>query len=282
MSFRNAHLTALKLLPKNTLSRAFGVVSEVEFPTPVQRVVNRTFAQLAGIAIHEAGRPLGEYASLNALFTRTLKDGARSIEGGAEDLVSPVDGRVGAFGTIEEGTLVQAKGREYRLIDLVDSAEDAEHFYGGSFLTIYLSPRDYHRIHAPVSGELDKVSYIPGQLFPVHDFAVANIDRLFAINERLITYFQTQQFGRVGLVKVGATCVGRIGLSFDDLQTNQGLRRRDEILLGETIPFSVGDELALFNLGSTVVILVESPNLKLRNGLQRGEKVKMGELLSEK
>lgn len=269
---------ALKRLPKNAVSRAFGAISEVEFPAPMQRVVNRSFAHLTGVDTEEAARPPEGYATLNDYFTRRLRKGARDVQTDTQGaLVSPVDGKLGAFGPIEEGTLYQAKGREYRLVDLVDSAAAAEWFEGGWYATVYLSPRDYHRIHSPVGGQVEHIGYIPGQLFPVNPFAVENIDELFAINERLITYLQTERLGRVAVVKVGATCVGRISLTFHDMKTNGSFRRRQEFDLDEPVSLSHGDELAVFNLGSTVIVLVENEEFRFREGMETGDVLRVGE-----
>lgn len=274
-------LKALERLPKNLVSRAFGVISEVELPRPVQGVVNQGFARLAGIDQREAEAPPGDYSSLNAYFTRRLRPEARPVQaGGPGDLVSPVDGKVGAFGKIEAGTLVQAKGRHYSLVDLVDSAEEAAAFEGGAFLTIYLSPRDYHRIHSPVTGPVEKVSYIPGHLFPVNGFAVKNIDELFAVNERLITYLNSKVLGRLAVIKVGATCVGKITLSFDSFVTNRAFRVREEIPLSQPPELAAGDELASFNLGSTVILLMQGDRgFSFADHLSSGLVVRVGEVL---
>ena len=280
MAMAKLTVRALERLPKNLVSRAFGVVSDVEFPQPLQRVVNQSFATLVGVDTAEGEKAPGDYNSLNDYFTRRLSQGVHKVENVDQGaLVSPVDGKLGAFGTIEEGTLLQAKGREYRIVDLVDSAQEARSFQGGAYATIYLSPRDYHRIHSPVNGTAKKVSYIPGHLFPVNPFAVRNIDNLFAVNERLITYLETAQLGRVAVVKVGATCVGRIGLSYDPFKTNRRLRRREEFAVESPIDFAPGDELAVFNLGSTVIILVESTDIQFRSKLDVGAILRMGESL---
>ncbi|TXD32409.1 phosphatidylserine decarboxylase [Lujinxingia vulgaris] len=280
MVMEKAAVKVLERLPKNLVSRAFGVVSEVELPRPIQKVVNSSFAELAGIDVAEGERSPREYDSLNAYFTRRLRSGARHIEShDADTLVSPVDGKVGAFGNINAGTLLQAKGRTYRLLDLVDSAEEAARFDGGAFITIYLSPRDYHRIHAPVGGQVDAISYIPGYLFPVNPFAVRNIDELFAVNERLISYLNTETLGRVGVVKVGATCVGRIGLAFDGFETNGTFRRREDFSPREDLHVDHGDELGVFNLGSTVIVLISEPTFRFREDLRFGDVVRLGERL---
>ncbi len=272
----------LERVPKSAVSRAFGVVSDLELPRPVQGVVNQAFARLAGIDMDEAQGPPKEYRSLNAYFTRRLKEGARSLQPESPGaLISPVDGRVGAFGAVESGTLLQAKGREYSLLDLVDSAEKADRFQGGHYITLYLSPRDYHRIHAPAAGRVDRISYIPGHLFPVNPFAVENVDELFAVNERLITYLATETFGDVAVIKVGATCVGRITLSFQGFQTNQRFARRQEIDVLEEIPMAAGQELAAFNLGSTVILLIEEEGFRFADSVVGGAMMRVGEVLGE-
>lgn len=273
---------ALKLLPKNLVSRAFGSVSDVKFPGRVQTTVNQVFANLAGVNMDESAGEAGSYASLNAFFTRHLRDGARRVE--TDDpaaAVSPVDGVLSNFGPIVDETLIQAKGRDYRLLDLVDSGAQRRTFEGGHYATIYLSPRDYHRIHSPTSGKVERLSYIPGHLFPVNPFAARNIDELFAVNERLISYLENPKMGRVGVVKVGATCVGRIGVTFHQLQTNLRFRRRQEIELAEPVEVAHGDELGLFNLGSTVILLIEHPDFRFDPSLACGQALKMGQFIGK-
>ncbi len=271
---------ALKLLPKNLVSRAFGSVSEVEFPPPLQSTVNRVFADFTGVDLDESEQDPDAYASLNAFFTRKLRAGSRPVAtDDAAEVVSPVDGVLSHFGPIVDNTLIQAKGREYRLVDLVDSGRERHVFDGGHFATMYLSPRDYHRIHSPSSGDVSHISYIPGHLFPVNPFAVRNIDELFAVNERLISYIDNPKLGRLGVVKVGATCVGRIGVSFHDIETNHRFRRRREFELDEPVGVHHGDELGIFNLGSTVIILIEHPDFVFDQTLAAGQHLKVGQLL---
>lgn len=275
-----AKLTALQLLPKNTVSRALGAVSDLKLPPAVRGVVNQGFASLAGINTAEAEQSPDSYNSLNAFFTRKLKDDARAIADTSEAaLCSPCDGRLSHFGKITRETLVQAKGRDYRLVDLLDSGREAADFTDGHFATIYLSPRDYHRVHFPISGKATEVSYIPGHLFPVNPFAVENVDQLFAVNERLITYVQNDAIGRVGVVMVGATCVGRMSLAFHEHVTNRKFRRRESFELAAGVPCRCGDELGMFNLGSTVVMVISNPEFKFEAGLTAGQPMRMGELL---
>ena len=282
MALEKLQLWGLERLPKNLVSRAFGGISEVAFPGPMQRVVNRSFLAISGAELDEAPGEVGDYETLNALFTRQLREGTRSVETDRAELVSPVDGALGMFGAIEEGTLLQAKGREYRLLDLVDSAEAAERYQGGHYATIYLSPKDYHRIHSPVGGEIERFSYIPGHLFPVNPLAVENIDNLFAVNERLITYIQSATLGEVAVIKVGATCVGRITLTHERFETNRPLRRRQEWApTGDELGVEAGDELAVFNLGSTVILLIEEGSFAFREDLSDDSVLRVGEAMGE-
>jgi len=273
-------LSALRLLPKNAVSRAFGVVAEIPLPPGVRNAVNHGFARFAGVDVDECEIPPGAYGSLNAFFTRRLREGARSIDArGPGDLVSPADGRLDQFGEIRKNTLVQAKGRTYRLVDLLDSGRDAARFEGGQFATIYLSPRDYHRVHSPVEGTVTRLGYVPGQLFPVNPFAVEHVERLFTVNERLTTFVETSQMGPVAVVMVGATCVGKITLAFHPFRTNAAFRRREDVALDEPVELDHGDELGIFNLGSTVIVLVGNPAFAFRSDLESGRSVYMGEIL---
>ena len=270
----------LELVPKNLLSRGVGAATRVALPAPLQGLVNEAFAAAAGIDRHESTKTPRRYRTLNDFFTRRLEPGARPAAAEhADEAVVPVDGTLGMFGEIDAGTLLQAKGREYSVLDLLDSGAHAEKFAGGSYATFYLSPRDYHRIHSPVDGRVDEISYIPGDLFPVFPMAVDNVDELFAVNERLISLMEVDGHGPVAVVKVGATCVGRISLSFRDCQTNQSYRRRRVERLAEPVSLEHGDEIGVFNLGSTVILLFGEPGIEFAAPLEEGRNVQMGELL---
>lgn len=280
MVFERIGAQALELLPKNLLSRAVGAASRVELPPPVQAEVNRAVARIVGADTTEAEQGPEAYSSLDAFFTRRLREGARRIEDDRDTaLVSPVDGVVSEFGPIVEQTLFQAKGRSYPLVDLVDSGRQRKIFEGGHYATIRLRPGHYHRVHSPTSGTIREVSYIPGHLFPTNDFSTRNVDGLFAVNERLISYVENPKLGRIGLVKVGAACVGRIGLTYHDVETNHRFRRRREIELAEPVDVEHGDELATFHLGSTVIILIEAEAFGFDSDLTPGTTVKLGEFL---
>lgn len=273
--------TLLKLLPKNTLSRAVGAACRVNAPRPVMRAVIRAFARKYGVDESEAERPLHEYPTFTEFFTRRLKPGARTIAPGELVPVSPVDGTIGELGEIVESRLLQAKGKHYTLAELIggpDAEEDARQFAGGTFCTIYLAPNNYHRIHAPLGGEITGYVNMPGQLWPVNPVGVRNVEKLFCVNERLTTFLKTAR-GPCAVVAVGATNVGRIRALYDDVVTNARRTRKPARKLYEKpARIEKGGELAVFEMGSTVVALF-APGVKLPARLAPGQPIKLGERL---
>ncbi|HUJ24416.1 MAG TPA: archaetidylserine decarboxylase [Myxococcales bacterium] len=273
--------TLLKLLPKNTLSRAVGAACRVSAPRPVVRAAIRAFARKYKVDESEAERPIADYPTFTEFFTRRLKPGARPIAAGSV-AVSPVDGTVGEIGDIVESRLLQAKGKHYTLAELIGgpSAEhDARQFAGGVFCTIYLAPYNYHRIHAPLGGDVAGYVNMPGQLWPVNAVGVRNVEKLFCVNERLTTFLKTPR-GACAVVAVGATNVGRIRAVYDDVVTNaKRTRRAARTMYEKPIPVEKGGELALFEMGSTVVVLFAPGLLKLADRLQPGLAIRLGEAL---
>ncbi|MFL5455021.1 MAG: archaetidylserine decarboxylase [Myxococcales bacterium] len=273
----------LRLLPRNTLSRMVGAACRVNAPRPVMRAVIRTFARKYGVDATEAERAIEDYPSFTEFFTRRLKPGARPIAPGELLPVSPVDGTVGEIGDIVSGRLLQAKGKHYTLSELLDgpqAAEDAQQFAGGSFLTIYLAPYNYHRIHAPLGGQITGYINVPGTLWPVNAVGVRNVDRLFCVNERLTTFLNTPR-GPCAVVAVGAMNVGRIRAVYDDVVTNaRRTRAVQRKLYDKPIPVTKGGELGIFEMGSTVVVLF-APGAKLSPALQVGKEIRLGAPLEE-
>ncbi|MFH0946182.1 MAG: archaetidylserine decarboxylase [Planctomycetota bacterium] len=267
-------LRILRYCPRNLISRLFGGVARCTWPRFLARGMIRSWAGRFEVDLEEADRPLEEYPSLLAFFTRELKPGARPVAGGEELLVSPVDGRLGAFGEIEGGRLIQAKGMEYSLAALLGADAAAAPFLGGKFLTLYLSPRDYHRIHSPAAGRIRESLYEPGTLWPVNPPAVATIPSLFAVNERVTARIDTER-GEVAVVMVGATNVGSIRLTYADFVTNRGAGRR---VLQHVPPVLVerGDPIGIFQLGSTVVLLVGHSGFQWSGDLEPGQFHRMG------
>ncbi len=264
-------------LPQAVVSRAWGWLARRKHPKLGVALLKRTFVKATGIDMSEAQEPIGTYSTLEDLFVRHLKTGARRIEPQPDAVVSPVDGTVGEVGVIEDGTLMQVKGRSYSLARLLDDEEEAKRFEGGAYATLYLAPHDYHRIHAPVSGSISQGALVPGALFPVFREALERIDELFARNERIITYIDNKACGRVAVVKVGATLVGRISLAYDDsVHTNVKGQARAALAYDPPHAMQKGAELGAFELGSTVILVCEEGRISLEE-LVPGRKVKMGQ-----
>ena len=197
------------ILPHHLLSRMTGFLADLRQPIWLKDWVIGQFIRYFGVDMVEAKEPdYRAYASFNEFFTRPLREGVRPIAD--EAIVCPADGVISQLGAITEGLLLQAKGRYFSTEELLGGDEErAAQFDGGRFATIYLSPRDYHRVHMPVSGRLTATTYIPGQLFSVNGVTAQNVDRLFARNERLVCYFDTA-FGPVAVILVGAMVVAGI------------------------------------------------------------------------
>ncbi len=273
------------IVPAALGSRLFGMVSDVELAAPLQKRVNRAFVRLARVNADEAAMPIDDYKSLNALFTRELKPDMRPIACDGDDCaVSPVDGRLSEVGCVADGMLLDVKGRSFSAFELVGAEADSECEWlrNAYAMTIYLSPRDYHHIHAPVSGAVVAMNYAPGRLLPVNRLGYALVDDLLPANERLTSFIEARNGQRVAVVKVGATCVGRISVVYDDFKTNltprcEGFTRN----VDPAFEVEAGAPLGCFELGSTVVLLFENDKKRFvpNPDLQVGQKIKLGSLL---
>jgi phosphatidylserine decarboxylase len=282
-------LALLGTLPQGALSRSFGRIADLPLPRALRRPVLGAFARAVGVDLSEAELPLDEYASLNAFFVRRLKPGARS--GPRATTCSPRrwTESPGSSGTVTGGRAVQAKGRWYSVAELLGDDAEAARFEGGQFITIYLSPRHYHRIHAPAAGAIAVARHLPGLLLPVNEPAVAHVPDLFARNERLLCHIDGP-IGRVGVVAVGAYNVGRISAAFDaewnaPADTGSWVTNRRGLApathrYDPPVPMALGDELMAFHLGSTVVLLLEPGAPRLRPDLEPGKPVQLGEMLT--
>ena len=257
------YVIILKLLPKNIISKIFGFLAGLQLPRFIMIPVLLAFSRIYNINAQEARLELKDYSSLNEFFTRALKNGVRIVEPDAKLVVSPVDGTLLNSGDLDKGTVVQTKGIESKLQDLLGSNTYYDRFLGGKYATIYLAPKDYHRIHSPCAGVIQGYYYQPGKLFPVNEIAVETINRLFSRNERLITYIETQ-YGLVAMVKVGATGVGKIRVTYDEnLSTNRWFRISKEHFYEDGKNIAKGDEIGRFEMGSTVMLLFEKNSVDL-------------------
>ncbi|TVX97919.1 archaetidylserine decarboxylase [Cohnella terricola] len=219
------------------------------------------FAAMYKIPVEEAEKSLDQYRSLNDFFTRRLKPGRRPIDATAGALVSPVDALITGCGVIQDGMMLQVKGQDYTIEELLNQSPRLSQYRRGYFWVLYLSPTDYHRIHSPCAGDIVESEHIPGKVYPVNEFGLTSMRRVLSRNERLVTYIRNE-IGEVAVVKVGALNVSSI--KYVDPMPSR-LER--------------GDELAYFEFGSTIVLLTEDGTLDPRSDLKTGDKVRMGEKL---
>jgi phosphatidylserine decarboxylase len=266
----------LLFVPKHLLSHVGGFFCNIPVPTFLRGLIYRGYCAIFGARAQDAEHPFQHYRTINAWFTRTLKPGLRPVA--PDCAVSPVDAAVGAAGTLSGDVMFQAKGRQYTLTALLGDAALAKRMDGGSYATLYLAPKDYHRIHSPLTAGIRKAVYIPGKLWPVNQAAVLHVDNLFAVNERIVVELERPNGGVMAVVAVGATMVGMTRLAFDDLHTNAWKRVVDPRVYAPHKPIQAGEWLGQFEFGSTV-ILACSKDCAALDALTVGQTVRMGERL---
>lgn len=270
--------SAWRIAPQKALSEIVGWGARRTLPWPVRSMLLKSFARKYEIDLAEAEWPVDQYASLYEFFTRKLRPGARVVASEADAVVAPSDGVVCDASVVSAGKLLEAKGSAFTLSELVADGELAARLEGGPYLVTYLSPRDYHRVHAPVSGRIAGWTHIPGCLFPVGSRSVARETGLFARNERFVTVID----GTAGVsvvVMVAAVGVGHITASYDpEVATHArgfatgGVRRKS---FADAPRIGRGDELGVFNLGSTIIAVFEPGRVVLEE-LAVGSTVRMG------
>jgi phosphatidylserine decarboxylase len=265
------------LLPQHALSRLVLAATRVRTKW-FKNLLIWGFLKLYRVDMAEAVECVPyRYGCFNEFFTRALKDGARPIAREAHAIASPVDGCVSAVGAIDSGQLLQAKGRYYRLTELLAEQPWASRFEGGSFATIYLAPCNYHRVHMPLRGVLRETIYVPGRLFSVNAVTVQYVPSLFARNERVLTLFDTA-FGQFALVLVGALNVGSIATVWAGDITPEA-RRVITKLPAPPAMLEKGAELGRFNMGSTVILLFEQKRARWRPDVCAQSAVQLGQSL---
>jgi len=279
----NLFVTLQKLVPQHLLSRVVGRVAE---SARLKKPFIRWFVKRYSVDMSDAQEqdPLA-YENFNAFFTRALKAGARPFAEGINDalpILCPADGAISQLGEINEHGLLQAKGRYYTVADLLASIQDAADFDGGSFATVYLSPKDYHRVHMPVAGKLTKMSYIPGDLYSVNKQTAEGVPNLFARNERLVCLFDTE-LGPMAVVLVGAMIVAGIETVWAGRVCPGRDRHKVQVTQYEaTVPaieLAAGAEIGRFYLGSTAIVLFGHAAVELNGKLAADSPVRMGQLL---
>jgi phosphatidylserine decarboxylase len=268
----------LWLLSRPSLSRRVGRWAEIRPPAPLLRAAIAAYVRFYRVDLGEAAEPVASFRTFDEFFTRRLREGARPVAAAPDVIVAPCDARLHGLGRVpDDRRLEQIKGKSFGLEELLGDAPLAAKFGGGRHAILYLSPAMYHRVHWPVDGRVVGWRRIPGRLYPVNRLAIRHVDRLFAVNQRVVVEVDSDACGPMAVVLVGATNVGRISLTFE------GLGVSPSIAGGWTTPTKAvetrrGEELGTFHLGSTVVLLASEPALASA-GPADGDLVKMGQAL---
>ncbi|MDE4455881.1 archaetidylserine decarboxylase [Psychrobacter sp. DAB_AL62B] len=271
----NVFTTLQQFVPQQKISKVAGRLAASRHPW-VKRAFIRSFAKAYDVSLDEYERQsLNAYESFNDFFTRELQDDARAIDTTINGIVSPADGMISQLGQINDHKLLQAKGRDYDIGQLLANSADGDYFADGSFATVYLAPSNYHRVHMPFDGTLTTTRYVPGTLFSVNNTTAANVPDLFARNERLVCLFDTA-YGKAAVIMVGAMIVAGI----ETVATGKISRTDDIQEADHDMSFKKGDELGRFYLGSTaIVVLPKAANTDWQNTMKHGSTVQMGQLL---
>ena len=269
----------LWILPKNLFSRICGFVANLKLPKFILQRLIRLFCHFYPIDLNEVEQSVEDFDCFNAFFTRKLRQGVRPLAEDPNALLCPVDGALGEYGIIRDGNLLQAKGLEYRLEDLLQDPERKDLYDGGHYITLYLAPHNYHRIHSPAEGQVKEFAYVPGDLWTVSELGVMHVPGLFAMNVRILTYLQTKA-GECAIIKVGATVVGKIRVCYHDKVSN--LPGATFSLSRLETPWHVerGGEIGVFELGSTVICLFQPGQVEF-DSLNLGQTVYLGQSLGK-
>lgn len=258
------------LLPTVFLSWCACIVSGIQRPVYIKNILIRLFIRLYNVDISAVEKEPAEYSSFREFFVRKLRPDARSLQGDEYTLVSPADGRIVVCGTVDSDTCFNVKGSRYSAEDLTGSRNDAVRFQGGAFAVIHLRPFDYHRVHMPCAGTVTGCGFFRGRLFPVNEKGLRTFRNIYVRNRRRITLC-SGECGTFALVTVGAFNVGRIPVEYSIPETGCGYF---PVLSGQE--FGKGEEIARFEIGSTVVLLFEKGRVELDN-LEPDREIRMGE-----
>lgn len=263
------------LLPKHALTRLAGLLADAKLGGLTTLMIEQ-FVKHYQINTKEMMGKIKDYKTFNAFFSRPLIPSARQINYNADAVTYPVDGKISQFGKIEDKFLFQAKNHYYTTEALLADAKEAAAFQNGDFITIYLSPKDYHRVHIPFDGTLDKMIHVPGDLFSVNPFNAKHIPELFARNERVVCYFNTS-IGRMAVVFVGATIVRSIATAWaGTVAPNKNKDISIYEYAARNLSFPKGSEIGKFFMGSTVICLFEKDKIDFNKDIQSGQPTRMG------
>ncbi|MBL0165439.1 MAG: phosphatidylserine decarboxylase [Xanthomonadales bacterium] len=267
------------ILPHRFLSRIVFHATRWTW-SPWKNLLIRQITRRFKVDLSEAAESdINAYPHFNAFFTRALKAGARPASADPDALLCPADGHISQSGRIHGGRIFQAKGQEFSAAELLGDANAAIPYVDGQFITVYLSPRDYHRVHMPMTGTLVSTTHVPGRIFSVAQKAVESIPRLFARNERLVCHFEGEH-GPFAVVLVGALLVSSVSTVWGDLEIPpyaSALKRHD--YPGQSIRLERGDELGRFNMGSTVIVLLPMPGPTLDSTLAPEQAVRVRQVI---
>jgi len=266
------------VLPKHLLSRLTGKLAAAKMGAFTTFLIKQFIAKYK-INMSEAKHPEPEYFdTFNDFFTRELEDGARTFVAGDKNLATPVDGKVSQQGDIKQGRIFQAKGHDFSLRELLGGNDEvAAPFDDGIFSTVYLAPKDYHRIHMPITGTLEELIFIPGDLFSVNPLTAENVPNLFARNERAVAIFSTA-VGPMAMVLVGATIVASIETVWEGTLKGKEIQYWD--YSDQEITLEKGAEMGRFKLGSTIVALFPKDSIEFSEELKAGSVTRLGELFA--
>jgi len=268
------------ITPQTLLSRVAGYVAQTKIPW-IKNPIMQWFVKRYNVDMSIAAEPdLTQYAHFNDFFTRQLAPGQRPIDDDPNAIVCAADGCISQLGDIQHGRIFQAKGQDYSLVELLGGSEGlAEPFKGGSFATIYLSPRDYHRVHMPLTGSLQTMIHIPGDLFSVNDTTATHVPRLFSRNERVVAIFSTD-VGPMAVILVGAMIVASIETVWAGLVTpDKRAIRTTHYDKTQEITLQKGAEMGRFKLGSTAIVLFAEDVAKWHDSLTAQSAVMMGQAM---
>ena len=270
------------IAPKQLITIIAGKLANLACPRLTPKVI-AWFVKRYQVNMQEAANPeISSYKTFNDFFTRQLKADARPIA--KADFICPVDGAISQFGTISKNQIFQAKGHSYSTLALTaGNVPLASHFEHGHFACLYLSPKDYHRIHMPCSGQLISMTYVPGDLFSVNPTTVVNVPNLFARNERVVCEFVSNKHGTFVMVLVGATIVGSMATSWHGIVNpprSKAIQKWQ--YANQEISLAQGEEMGRFLLGSTVVILFEKNALTFNTSWQPSHQIRLGEIMGNK
>lgn len=263
------------LIPQHLLSRLVGWLANCRWNWLKNLMIN-WFIKYYQVDMNIAEKPNAkDYATFNEFFIRKLKAGVRSIATEPDTIISPVDGMLSQWGEIKQGKLIQAKGFEYGLESLLAGSKFTQNFAGGQFMTLYLSPKDYHRVHMPMDGDLLEMTYVPGSLFAVNQATTNQIPAIFAKNERVICMFQTSR-GKMAVILIGAMLVASINTTWAGKVTpskNKSIKSS----FYEGVKLQKGEAMGYFSMGSTVIVLFEPQQARWETCLILDQHIKYGQ-----